>query len=80
MLPLSCAIYLLMKQETVEIQENLKRIKSRQLGRLMEQLKAVNTPQIVLDAVEKYWNYFYLDTQQLLQEIQEHDKSNQNQR
>lgn len=65
-----------MIKETVEIQESLKKIKSRQLGRLMEQLKAVNTPQIVLDAVEKYWNYFYLDAQQLIQENQEYDPSN----
>lgn len=61
----------------MEIQENLKKIKSRQLGRLMEQLKAVNTPQIVLDAVEKYWNYFYLDVQEIIKDNKEnHDKSN----
>jgi hypothetical protein len=65
-------------QDKEEIQENLKKIKSRQLGRLMEQLKSVNTPQIVLDAVEKYWNYFYLDVQQLIQENQENDKYNKN--
>ena len=67
-----------MIQETLEIQDSLKKIKSRQLGRLMEQLKAVNTPQIVLDAVEKYWNYFYLDVQQLTQEIKENDGSRYN--
>ncbi len=45
----------------MEIQDKIKQIKTRQLGRLMGELKAVNTPQIVLDAVEKYWNFFYLD-------------------
>jgi len=48
-------------QEIMEIQENIKHIKTRQLGRLMKELKSVNTPQIILDAVEKYWNFFYLD-------------------
>jgi len=45
----------------MEIQENIKHIKTRQLGRLMKELRSVNTPQIILDAVEKYWNFFYLD-------------------
>jgi len=47
----------------MEIQENIKQIKTRQLGRLMKELKSVSTPQIILDAVEKYWNFFYLDIQ-----------------
>ena len=61
----------------MEIQENIKHIKTRQLGRLMKELKSVNTPQIILDAVEKYWNFFYLDIQNQLEEIQENDKSKQ---
>ena len=60
----------------MEIQDNIKQIKTRQLGRLMKELKSVNTPQIILDAVEKYWNFFYLDIQNQIQENQENDKSN----
>lgn len=51
----------LQTKEIMEIQDNIKNIKTRQLGRLMKELKSVNTPQIILDAVEKYWNFFYLD-------------------
>lgn len=50
----------------MEIQENIKHIKTRQLGRLMKELKAVNTPQIILDAVEKYWNFFYMDIEEAI--------------
>ena len=64
-------------KEIMEIQENIKYIKTRQLGRLMKELKAVQTPQIILDAVEKYWNFFYLDIENQLKEIQEND-SNKN--
>lgn len=53
-------------QENMEIQEQIKRIKARQLGRLIEQLKAVNTPQIILDATEKYFNFFLIDTLDLI--------------
>ena len=53
-------------QEKMEIQEQIKQIKSRQLGRLITQLKAVNTPQIIIDAAEKYFNYFLLDTLDLI--------------
>jgi hypothetical protein len=53
-------------QEKMEIQEQIKQIKSRQLGRLITQLKAVNTPQIIIDATEKYFNYFLLDTLDLI--------------
>jgi len=66
----------LQKQEIMEIQDNLTKIKSRQLGRLIGQLKAINTPQITLDAVEKYWNFFYLDIQDLIKENQANDQSN----
>jgi hypothetical protein len=68
----------------MEIQEQIKQIKSRQLGRLITQLKAVNTPQIIIDATEKYFNFFYLDLLEILQlENQrksgtKNDKSNQN--
>ena len=61
----------------MEIQENIKQIKTRQLGRLMKELKAVNTPQIILDAVEKYWNFFYLDIEQEIKgNSGNYDKSN----
>jgi hypothetical protein len=68
----------------MEVQEQIKQIKSRQLGRLITQLKAVNTPQIIIDATEKYFNFFYLDILEILQlENQrksgtKNDKSNQN--
>jgi hypothetical protein len=62
----------------MEIQDNIKQIKTRQLGRLMKELKSVNTPQIILDAVEKYWNFFYLDVQNQITENQENDKSRKN--
>jgi len=71
-------------RENMEIQEQIKQIKSRQLGRLITQLKAVNTPQIIIDATEKYFNFFYLDLLEILQlENQrksgtKNDKSNQN--
>ena len=65
-------------KENMEIQDNITKIKTRQLGRLMQQLKVINTPQIILDAVEKYWNFFYLD---ILEETKQgksgnYDKSN----
>jgi hypothetical protein len=68
-------------QETMEIQEKLNKIsktKSRQLGRLIEQLKKINTSQIVIDGVEKYFNFFYLDTIEIIKENQgNNDKSKQ---
>lgn len=67
-------------QENMEIQDQIKQIKSRQLGRLINQLKAVNTPQIIIDATEKYFNFFYLDILELTKENQRksgnHDNSN----
>jgi hypothetical protein len=68
-------------QETMEIHEKLNKIsktKSRQLGRLIEQLKKINTSQIVIDGVEKYFNFFYLDTIEIIKENQDNnDKSKQ---
>jgi len=67
-------------QENMEIQEKINKIgktKSRQLGRLIEQLKKINTSQIVIDGVEKYFNFFYLDTVEIIKENQgNYDKSN----
>jgi hypothetical protein len=64
----------------MEIQEKINKIgktKSRQLGRLIEQLKKINTSQIVIDGVEKYFNFFYLDTVEIIKENQgNYDKSN----
>jgi archaellum biogenesis ATPase FlaH len=69
-------------QEIVEIQEKINKIskaKSRQLGRLIEQLKKINTSQIVIDGCEKYFNFYHLDTMDIIKEIQEiYDKSKQN--
>jgi hypothetical protein len=66
----------------MEIQEKINKIgktKSRQLGRLIEQLKKINTSQIVIDGVEKYFNFFYLDTIEIVKENQgNYDKSKQN--
>ena len=53
-------------QGNMEIHEQIKKIKARQLGRLIEQLKAVNTPQIIIDATEKYFNFFLIDTLDLI--------------
>jgi hypothetical protein len=68
-------------KENMEIQEQIKQIKSRQLGRLITQLKAVNTPQIIIDATEKYFNFFYLDILELENQRKsgtKNDKSNKN--
>jgi len=60
----------------MNIQNEIKQIKSRQLGRLVGELKKINTSQIVIDGVEKYFNYFYLDVSDLVKENQgDHDKS-----
>lgn len=58
--------------ESRQTKERIDKIRSRQLGRLIGQLKEVKTPQVILDAVEKYWNFFYQD---IIQEIQDNDKS-----
>lgn len=68
---LSCHIRQLTK-EIMEIQDKITQIKSRQLGRLISQLKAINSPQITIDGVEKYFNYFYLD---ILEAINQDNKS-----
>ena len=61
----------------MDIQEEIKQIKTRQLGRLMKELKSINTPQIILDGVEKYWNFFYLDIQEAINKGNlGYDKSN----
>ncbi len=58
--------------------ERLEQIKNRQLARLMNELRAVNTPQIIQDAVGKYFNFMYLDIKDLINGTKaNHDKSNQ---
>jgi len=65
-------------QGIMDIQSEIKQIKSRQLGRLIGELKKINTSQIVIDGVEKYFNYFYLDILNSLKENQgNYDKSKQ---
>jgi hypothetical protein len=43
------------------MENKLEQIKNRQLARLMNELRAINTPQIIQDAVGKYFNFMYLD-------------------
>jgi hypothetical protein len=70
------------KQETMDIEnkiEKIKQKKSRQLGRLIGELKKIETSQIIIDGVEKYFNFFYLDTVEIIKENQgNNDKSNKN--
>ena len=57
--------------------EKLEQIKNRQLARLMSELRAVNAPQIIQDAVGKYFNFMYLDIKSLISGTKElNDKSN----
>lgn len=46
--------------------QRLEQIKDRQLARLMTELRSVNTPQIIQDAVGKYFNFMYLDIKDLI--------------
>ena len=68
------------KQETMDIEnkiEKIKQKKSRQLGRLIGELKKIETSQIIIDGVEKYFNFFYLDTVEIIKENQgNNDNSN----
>lgn len=48
------------------MEKQLEQIKNRQLARLMNELRAVQTPQIILDAVGKYFNFLYLDMEALI--------------
>ena len=48
------------------MEKQLEQIKNRQLARLMNELRAVQTPQIILDAVGKYFNFLYLDMEVLI--------------
>lgn len=54
-------------------QERLEQIKNRQLARLMNELRAINTPQIIQDAVGKYFNFMYLDFKELATGTKEKD-------
>ena len=58
--------------------KRLEQIKNRQLARLMNELRAINTPQIIQDAVGKYFNFMYLDIKELIGTKENNDKSNQN--
>ena len=62
-------------QGIMDIQNEIKQIKSRQLGRLIGELKKINTSQIIIDGVEKYFNYFYLD---ILDSLKENQGNNDN--
>lgn len=58
----------------------LEKIRARQLARMMSRLREINTPQITLEAVEKGFNFFYMDVAQLLTGTKEnnHEKNNFN--
>jgi len=57
--------------------KELEQIKNRQLARLMNELRAINTPQIIQDAVGKYFNFMYLDIKSLISGTKENnDKYN----
>ena len=70
------------KQETMDIEnkiEKIKQKKSRQLGRLIGELKKIETSQIIIDGVEKYFNFFYLDTVEIIKEKQGNNDNSNNQ-
>jgi hypothetical protein len=70
------------KQETMDIEnkiEKIKQKKSRQLGRLIGELKKIETSQIIIDGVEKYFNFFYLDTVEIIKENQGNNDNSNNQ-
>tara|TARA_R110002126_G_scaffold67176_1_gene170473 strand:- start:7892 stop:8074 length:183 start_codon:yes stop_codon:yes gene_type:complete len=43
------------------MKEKLEKIRARQLKRLMVKLREINTPKITMEAVERGFNYFYMD-------------------
>ena len=43
------------------MENKLEKIRARQLARLMTKLRAINTPEITMEAVERGFNYFYMD-------------------
>jgi len=70
------------KQENMDIEnkiEKIKQKKSRQLGRLIGELKKIETSQIIIDGVEKYFNFFYLDTVEIIKENQGNNDNSNNQ-
>ena len=59
------------------MEKQLEKIRSRQLARLMTKLREINTPQITMEAVERGFNYFYMDAAELIIGTKEsNDKSN----
>ena len=60
------------------MEKQLEQIKNRQLARLMNELRAVQTPQIILDAVGKYFNFLYLDMEALIKKTGTQDNDNFN--
>lgn len=59
------------------MEKQLEKIRSRQLARLMTKLREINTPQITMEAVERGFNYFYMDAAELITGTKEsNDKSN----
>ena len=62
-------------QGNMEIEDGLKKIKSRQLGRCVKQLQLANAPQIYIDNVEKYFNFFYLDSVDFISSLEKKGNS-----
>lgn len=57
--------------------KQLEKIRARQLARLMAKLREINTPKITMEAVERGFNYFYMDIAELITATKEYnDKSN----
>lgn len=59
------------------MEEQLEKIRARQLARLMAKLREINTPAVILETVERGFNYFYMDAADLLTGTKEsNDKFN----
>lgn len=60
------------------MEKQLEKIRARQLARLMTKLREINTPQITMEAIERGFNYFYMDVADLITGTKEshNDKSN----
>lgn len=61
--------------DKINFEERLTKIKSRQLARLMDNLREINTPVIVLEVVKRYFHFFYEDTKQLFKELKDQNDS-----
>lgn len=58
--------------------KQIEQIMSRQVARLLENLKPLKIPPIEQDAILKYFNYACLDIKELLRDKEQGDKENGN--